>query len=90
MELTNDIDNMKVIEYLKRFLDIRRNRKCRFKPKDWVLTTGIEGGVWTLCRYSHFNEYGNHVFIGGTRSKICIPYNKKTAHLLGTKEEWKE
>lgn len=71
---------------IKKLFSAKKNAKG-FKPKQWVLTTGIKGGEWTLCRYSHYNKRGNHVFVGGTRSKICIPYNKKTKHLLGTIDE---
>lgn len=72
----------RIISFIK---EIFSKRKSGFKYKDWVLTTGIEGGEWTLCQYSHFSAGGNHVFVGGTRSKICIPFNRSTKHLLGTK-----
>lgn len=46
--------------------------------------------VWEADLFSHYKEESQYPFrcIGFSR-KYCIPYNKETAHLLGTTDEWK-
>lgn len=47
--------------------------------------------VWEAELFSHYKEESRYHFccIGFSR-KYCIPYNKETAHLLGTADYWEE
>ena len=64
--------------------------KCEFKPFDKVLGRNEKDDVWEAELFSHYKEESQYPFrcIGFSR-KYCIPYNEKTAHLLGTTDEWK-
>lgn len=63
--------------------------KCEFKPFDKVLGRNEKGDVWEAELFSHYKEKSRYPFccIGFSR-KYCIPYNKETAHLLGTTDDW--
>ena len=65
-------------------------KKCEFKPFDKVLGRNEKDDVWEAELFSHYKEESQYPFrcIGFSR-KYCIPYNKETAHLLGTTDEWK-
>lgn len=64
--------------------------KCEFKTFDKVLGRNEKDDVWEADLFSHYKEESQYPFrcIGFSR-KYCIPYNKETAHLLGTTDEWK-
>lgn len=64
--------------------------KCEFKTFDKVLGRNEKDDVWEVDLFSHYKEESQYPFrcIGFSR-KYCIPYNKETAHLLGTTDEWK-
>lgn len=72
----------------KQIVDLKP--KCEFKPFDKVLGRNEKGDVWEAELFSHYKEKSRYPFccIGFSR-KYCIPYNKETAHLLGTTDEWK-
>lgn len=81
-------------EYLKRFFGIEVNENysnvskigivCEFKPKDWILCR-CGKYEWTLCQFSHIHKgTKQYVAVNGLSWDIAIPYNEKTAHLLGT------
>lgn len=78
-------------EYLKRFFNIEVKPECEFKPKDWVLCKSSD---WCLCQFSHktirFDGVVMYVTVGGIAYEKCIPYNDKTAHLLGTDKDLEE
>lgn len=63
--------------------------KCEFKPFDKVLGRNEKDDVWEAELFSHYKEESQYPFrcIGFCR-KYCIPYNKETAHLLGTTDDW--
>lgn len=63
--------------------------KCEFKPFDKVLGRNEKDDVWEAELFSHYKEESQYPFrcIGFSR-KYCIPYNKETAHLLGTTDDW--
>lgn len=64
--------------------------KCEFKTFDKVLGRNEKDDVWEADLFSRYKEESQYPFrcIGYSR-KYCIPYNKETAHLLGTTDEWK-
>lgn len=72
----------------KQIVDLKP--KCEFKPFDKVLGRNEKDDVWEADLFSHYREESQYPFrcIGFGR-KYCIPYNKETAHLLGTTDEWK-
>lgn len=72
----------------KQIVDLKP--KCEFKPFDKVLGRNEKDDVWEAELFSHYREESQYPFrcIGFSR-KYCIPYNEKTAHLLGTTDEWK-
>lgn len=63
--------------------------KCEFKTFDKVLGRNEKDDVWEADLFSHYREESQYPFrcIGFSR-KYCIPYNKETAHLLGTTDDW--
>ena len=71
----------------KQIVDLKP--KCEFKPFDKVLGRNEKGKVWEAELFSHYKEESRYPFccIGFSR-KYCIPYNKETAHLLGTTDDW--
>jgi len=95
-------EKQKLIESLKeskepkakeclKMLGIEVKPECEFNPKDWVLCKSID---WCLCQFSHktirFDGVVMYVTVGGIAYEKCIPYNDKTAHLLGTDKDWEE
>lgn len=71
----------------KQIVDLKP--KCEFKPFDKVLGRNEKDAVWEAELFSHYKEESQYPFccIGFSR-KYCIPYNKETAHLLGTTDDW--
>ena len=71
----------------KQIVDLKP--KCEFKPFDKVLGRNEKDAVWEAELFSHYEEESQYPFccIGFSR-KYCIPYNKETAHLLGTTDDW--
>ena len=71
----------------KQIVDLKP--KCEFKPFDKVLGRNEKDDVWEAELFSHYREESQYPFrcIGFSR-KYCIPYNKETAHLLGTTDDW--
>lgn len=76
----------KAKEYLKRFFGIEQKAEYEFKAKDWVLVRDSYD-EWHLDIFSHKMSSGGFSCVGGVWSD-CIPYNKQTAHLLGTTENY--
>lgn len=71
----------------KQIVDLKP--KCEFKPFDKVLGRNEKDDVWEAELFSHYKKESQYPFrcIGFSR-KYCIPYNEKTAHLLGTTDDW--
>lgn len=77
----------KAKEYLKRFFGIEHKDATEFKPGQPVI--GINGiGKWRYDFFSHIDD-SLYVCTGGSY-KRCLPFNDKTAHLLGTNKDYKE
>lgn len=59
------------------------------KPFDRVITRNAADDVWTANIFSHMDSHGEYVTIacvGGYT--YCLPYNEKTAKLIGTTDNW--
>lgn len=69
----------------KQFVDLKP--KIEFKPFDKVVVRDTEYSTWCADLFSHIDEDYRYACVGATWS-FCIPYNKETAHLLGTTEDW--
>lgn len=72
----------------KQIVDLKP--KCEFKPFDKVLVRHQKTEEWSANIFSHTDktdEYLDYVCVNG-RWEFCIPYNKETAHLLGTTDDW--
>lgn len=72
--------------------------KHQFKPFDQVLVRDGNNDTWKADIFSHAHAYGNNtndIFcekyycITGNWEQ-CVPYNKNTAHLLGTNLPYEE
>jgi hypothetical protein len=61
----------------------------KFNSKDWCLMRNKDNDLWTLCRFSHSIDSGIFVAVGGIKFEQCIPYNKETINLIGTKKLYK-
>ena len=60
------------------------------KPFDKVMTRVDRNAIWSANIFSHIDQYGKYVTIGGVGGySYCLLYNEETAHLLGTTDEWK-
>ena len=60
------------------------------KPFDRVITRVDGKAIWTANIFSHMDSYGEYVTIGCVGGyPYCIPYNEKTAKLIGTSDDWK-
>ena len=60
------------------------------KPFDRVITRNAGDDIWTANIFSHIDQYGKYVTIGGVGGySYCLLYNEETAHLVGTTDEWK-
>ena len=68
---------------------VNLKHNCEFKPFDKILGRNEKDDVWEADLFSHYREESQYPFrcIGFSR-KYCIPYNKETAHLLGTTDDW--
>ena len=77
-------------ECLKRFFGIEQKQEYEFKLFDIVLVRDDEEDDWRIAEYSHKTESNQYYVVGGLCWLRCIPYNEKTAHLLGTTDNWEE
>lgn len=69
--------------YLKRFFGAEEKKECDFNPFDKVLVRD-DDGVWFAGIFSHLRGDGQFFCAGGNLWEQCLPYNDKTAYLLGT------
>ena len=60
--------------------------EVKFEPFQKALVRDRDQELWKAHFFSHFDEQDDYPFytIGGDNWKQCLPYNNKTAHLLGT------
>lgn len=70
-------------------------KKCEFKPFDNVLCRNSKDDTWEADFFARltrkeidYTQSGKYLCVGDLWM-YCIPYNKETAHLLGTTDEWK-
>ena len=80
-------------ECLKRFFGIEEKEEYKFEPFDKVLVRNSKKDVWFCNIFSHFSHdkldfYPFKCIDCGY--KFCLPYNKKTKHLLGTADDLEE
>ena len=59
------------------------------KPFDRVITRVHGKAIWTANIFSHVDQHGKYITIGCISSyTYCLPYNEKTAKLIGTTNNW--
>lgn len=63
-----------------------------FLPFDRVVAMREDKEAWYCDIFSHYTEGDYYPFktVGYMSYKHCLPYNEKTAKLIGTKDEYKE
>lgn len=89
------ITNMEKVKSIPPYLDNEREskpnnmEKHQFKPFDKVLVRDSNLGLWRANFYSRLDDNNDHVCISGIWN-YCIPYNKETAHLIGTNIPYEE
>ncbi len=65
------------------------NVSFQFKPFDKVLVRDEEDDKWGIELFERYSKDEDFPYICLVeRFKYCIPYNEKTAHLIGTTENW--
>lgn len=80
----------KVKIYLKRFFDIVQSQQYEFKPFDKVLVRQCHEDKWEAMLFSNYTDKIHKYRCCGMNYMYCIPYNEKTAHLLGSTENWED
>ena len=71
----------------KQIVDLKQ--KWTPNPFDKVITRNAYDDIWTANIFSHINQYGEYVAIGCVGGySYCLPYNEKTAKLIGTTNNW--
>lgn len=63
--------------------------KVELKPFDKVLVRDFGSQAWQVSLFSYKDSDSYYYCCNGCGWNQCIPYNEKTAHLLGTTGEWK-
>ena len=59
------------------------------KPFDKVMTRVDGNAIWSANIFSHIDQNGEYVTIGCIAGyPYCLPYNEKTAKLIGTTNNW--
>ena len=71
----------------KQIVDLKP--KVELKPFDKVLVRDSDDMIWCANIFSHMGSHGEYVTIGLGGYHYCIPYNKETAKLIGTTDDWK-
>ena len=71
-------------------LEIEKKPKWTPKPFDKVLVRDYPDEKWRATFFSHFNEYDKKYVTTCMTWMYCIPYNEKTAKLLGTTNSYEE
>lgn len=71
----------------KQIVDLKP--KIELKPFDKVLVRDGENEIWEPAFFFRNNVY-NYQTVGGESRVYCIPFNKETAKLIGTTDDWEE
>lgn len=72
----------------KQLVDL--SKKCEFKVFEKVLVRESKTDEWTPNFFFKIHrDDERYVMVCGDMYNYCIPYNKETAHLIGTTDEWK-
>lgn len=63
-----------------------------FNPFDKVLVRNGRYGKWRCSLFSYYEKEREKqpYFCGNSSWEHCIPYNEKTAHLVGTRDDYQE
>ena len=79
---------------------ILEGKKSEWKPHEFrqgepVLVRDVDNGIWHITTFVERKSGRGRPFyandgMGRTGYYFCLPYNEKTMHLLGTKEDYKE
>ena len=76
-----DAENKKVIDLKPKWTP---------KPFDKVMTRVDRNAIWSANIFSHIDQNGEYVTIGCIAGyPYCLPFNKETAKLIGTSNDWK-
>ena len=60
-------------------------KKCEFKPFDKVICRDSDADIWKANFFSHYDAKAYFPFFcNDCGYKYCLPYNEKTAKLIGT------
>lgn len=70
----------------KQIVDLKP--KVELKPFDKILVRDSDDMIWCANIFSHIGSHGEYVTIGLWGYYYCIPYNKETAKLIGTTDNW--
>lgn len=70
----------------KQIVDLKP--KVELKPFDKILVRDSDDMIWCANIFSHIGSHGEYVTIGLWGYHYCIPYNKETAKLIGTTDNW--
>ena len=88
--LSNEIEG-------ERDLSSESSEICELMEKGWCLVRDANcssGDVWRLAQFAFALRGDNdrllYYTVGGLFWEECIPYNDKTKHLLGTRDNWEE
>ena len=73
-------------EEKKQIVDLKP--KVELEPFDKVIVRCSKADNWSIDFFSYKVSNG-YICTGDAWFEYCLPYNKETAHLLGTTDEWK-
>ena len=63
--------------------------KCPFEAFQRVLVRNADADIWRASFFSHYERESQYPYYNTTGcSKQCIPYNERTAHLIGTSDPY--
>ena len=69
---------------------LKSKASYNFKPFDKVIVRDTMDSLWRADFFSHRSEYNLFNCIGGYSWRYCLPYNEKTAKLIGTTHNYTE
>lgn len=88
IEALKESKEPKAKECLKK-LGIEQKPEYELKPFDKVLVRNSECEKWRVEIFSHNDSICKYLHVCLKNSySMCIPYNEKTKHLLGTTDNW--
>lgn len=71
-----------------KLLGIKQDQEHEFNPFDKVLVRQCSEDKWEAMLFSNYTDKIHKYRCCGMNYMYCIPYNEKTAHLLGSTENW--